>query len=80
MIREVKALGMEDLRHAGYAQGRSGGKLKEAGLDYYNHNLDTDAEFYDQVITTHTHADRIDTIAQVRRPGSRSARAASRSG
>jgi biotin synthase len=44
-------------------------KLKEAGLDYYNHNLDTDAEFYDQVITTHTHADRVDTIAQVRQAG-----------
>jgi biotin synthase len=44
-------------------------QLKEAGLDYYNHNLDTDSEFYDQVITTHKHADRVDTISQVRQAG-----------
>jgi biotin synthase-like enzyme len=44
-------------------------ELKEAGLDYYNHNLDTDASFYGQVITTHKHADRIDTLGQVREAG-----------
>ena len=44
-------------------------KLKEAGLDYYNHNVDTDADFYDKVITTRKHSDRIDTIAQVREAG-----------
>ncbi len=43
--------------------------MKEAGLDYYNHNLDTSPEFYGQVITTHTQADRFDTLAQVRSAG-----------
>ena len=69
MIREVKALGMETCVTLGMLKVGQADKLKEAGLDYYNHNLDTDAEFYDQVITTHTHADRVDTIAQVRQAG-----------
>ncbi len=69
MIREVKALGMETCVTLGRLKDGQAEKLKEAGLDYYNHNLDTDAEFYDQVITTHTHADRVDTIAQVRQAG-----------
>lgn len=69
MIREVKALGMETCVTLGMLKDGQAGKLKEAGLDYYNHNLDTDAEFYDKVITTHTHADRVDTIAQVRQAG-----------
>ena len=69
MIREVKALGMETCVTLGMLKDSQAEKLKEAGLDYYNHNLDTDAEFYDQVITTHTHADRVDTIAQVRHAG-----------
>ena len=69
MIREVKALGMETCVTLGMLKDGQAAKLKEAGLDYYNHNLDTDAEFYGQVITTHTHEDRIDTIAQVREAG-----------
>ncbi len=69
MIREVKALGMETCVTLGMLKDGQADKLKEAGLDYYNHNLDTDAEFYDKVITTHTHADRVDTIAQVRQAG-----------
>ena len=69
MIREVKALGMETCVTLGMLKDGQADKLKEAGLDYYNHNLDTDADFYDQVITTHTHADRVDTIAQVRQAG-----------
>lgn len=69
MIREVKALGLETCVTLGMLKDGQADKLKEAGLDYYNHNLDTDAEFYDQVITTHTHADRVDTIAQVRQAG-----------
>lgn len=69
MIREVKSLGMETCVTLGMLKDGQADKLKEAGLDYYNHNLDTDAEFYDQVITTHTHADRVDTIAQVRQAG-----------
>jgi biotin synthase len=69
MIRGVKALGMETCVTLGMLKDGQAQKLKEAGLDYYNHNVDTDAEFYDQVITTHTHADRLDTIAQVRAAG-----------
>jgi biotin synthase len=69
MIREVKALGMETCVTLGMLKDGQAQKLKEAGLDYYNHNLDTDAEFYDRVITTHTHADRLDTLAQVRAAG-----------
>lgn len=69
MIREVKALGLETCVTLGMLKDGQADKLKEAGLDYYNHNLDTDAEFYAQVITTHKHADRIDTIAQVRQAG-----------
>jgi biotin synthase len=69
MIREVKALGMETCVTLGMLKDDQAQRLKEAGLDYYNHNLDTDAEFYEQVITTHTHADRLDTIAQVRAAG-----------
>jgi biotin synthase len=69
MIREVKALGMETCVTLGMLKDGQAGKLKEAGLDYYNHNVDTDSEFYGKVVTTHTHADRIDTIAQVRAAG-----------
>ena len=69
MIREVKALGMETCVTLGMLKDGQAQKLKEAGLDYYNHNVDTDAEFYDKVITTHKHSDRIDTIAQVRAAG-----------
>lgn len=69
MIREVKALGMETCVTLGMLKAGQAGELKAAGLDYYNHNLDTDAAFYDKVITTHTHADRMDTIAQVREAG-----------
>ena len=69
MIREVKSLGMETCVTLGMLQEGQAEQLKEAGLDYYNHNVDTDAEFYDKVITTHTHADRLDTIAMVRGAG-----------
>ena len=69
MIREVKALGMETCVTLGMLKDDQAQKLKDAGLDYYNHNVDTDAAFYDKVITTHSHADRLDTIAQVRAAG-----------
>ena len=69
MVREVKALGLETCVTLGMLKDGQAEKLKEAGLDYYNHNLDTDSEFYGQVITTHKHADRVDTIAQVRQAG-----------
>jgi biotin synthase len=69
MIREVKALGLETCVTLGMLKDGQATQLKAAGLDYYNHNLDTDAEFYDQVITTHKHSDRVDTISQVRQAG-----------
>ena len=69
MIREVKSLGMEACVTLGMLQDGQAEKLKEAGLDYYNHNLDTDAEFYGQVISTHTHQDRLNTIDKVRNAG-----------
>ena len=69
MVREVKALGMQTCVTLGMLKDGQATKLKEAGLDYYNHNLDTDKEFYGQVIKTHTHDDRIDTLEQVREAG-----------
>ena len=69
MVKEVKALGLETCVTLGMLKPGQAEQLKEAGLDYYNHNLDTASEFYGQVITTHTHADRLDTLAQVRDAG-----------
>ncbi|GHT93014.1 biotin synthase [Betaproteobacteria bacterium] len=69
MVREVKALGMQTCVTLGMLKEGQAEKLKDAGLDYYNHNLDTDKEFYGQVIRTHTHDDRLDTLEQVRDAG-----------
>jgi biotin synthase len=69
MVREVKALGMQTCVTLGMLKDGQAEKLKEAGLDYYNHNLDTDKEFYGQVIKTHTQDDRLDTLEQVREAG-----------
>ncbi|MEY2631420.1 MAG: hypothetical protein RIR00_74 [Pseudomonadota bacterium] len=69
MVREVKALGMQTCVTLGMLKDGQAAKLKEAGLDYYNHNLDTDSEFYGQVIKSHTHDDRLDTLDQVRDAG-----------
>jgi biotin synthase len=69
MVREVKALGMQTCVTLGMLKQGQAGKLKDAGLDYYNHNLDTDKDFYGQVIKTHTHDDRLDTLDQVREAG-----------
>ena len=69
MVREVKALGLETCVTLGMLKPGQAEQLKAAGLDYYNHNLDTASEFYGQVITTHSHADRLDTLAQVRDAG-----------
>ena len=69
MVREVKALGLETCVTLGMLKGDQALQLKEAGLDYYNHNLDTAPEFYGQIITTHTLADRLDTLDQVRSAG-----------
>ncbi len=69
MVREVKALGMQTCVTLGMLRDGQAEKLKDAGLDYYNHNLDTDKEFYGQVIKSHTHDDRLDTLEQVREAG-----------
>ena len=69
MIREVKALGLETCMTLGMLSEQQSDKLAEAGLDYYNHNLDTSAEFYGEVITTRTYQDRLNTLANVRNSG-----------
>ncbi len=66
MVRTVKALGLETCVTLGMLTQAQATRLKEAGLDYYNHNLDTSAEFYDHVITTRSYQDRLDTLAHVR--------------
>ena len=69
MIREVKALGLETCMTLGMLSEDQSEKLADAGLDYYNHNLDTSKEFYGEVITTRTYQDRLNTLANVRKSG-----------
>jgi biotin synthase len=69
MVTEVKALGMETCVTLGMLTGAQADRLKDAGLDYYNHNLDTSPEFYGEIITTRTYKDRLDTLEEVRRAG-----------
>ena len=69
MISEVKALGLETCLTAGMLGEGQAEQLKDAGLDYYNHNLDTAPEFYGQIITTRTYQDRLDTLERVRAQG-----------
>jgi biotin synthase len=69
MIREVKALGLETCATLGMLSGAQAGALKEAGLDYYNHNLDTDPELYGDIIHTRDMQDRFDTLSHVRDAG-----------
>jgi biotin synthase len=69
MVQGVKALGMEACVTLGMLREGQAKKLKEAGLDYYNHNLDTDQEFYEQVIQSHSHQDRLDTLNEVQEAG-----------
>jgi biotin synthase len=66
MISEVKAMGLETCATLGMLNEGQASQLKEAGLDYYNHNLDTAPEFYGDVITTRTYQDRLDTLDSVR--------------
>jgi biotin synthase len=66
MIREVHALGLESCATLGMLTAAQAAELKAAGLDYYNHNLDSSAEFYAEIITTRTYQDRLDTLAAVR--------------
>jgi biotin synthase len=66
MIRGVRQLGLETCVTLGMLSLKQAHRLKDAGLDYYNHNLDTSAEFYGEVITTRTYRDRLETLAHVR--------------
>ncbi len=69
MVREVRALGMETCATLGMLTPAQASELKEAGLDYYNHNIDTSEEFYSEIITTRTYQDRLDTLSAVRDAG-----------
>lgn len=69
MIREVKALGLETCATLGMLSGAQATALKAAGLDYYNHNIDTDPEYYGAIIHTREMRDRLDTLAHVRDAG-----------
>jgi biotin synthase len=69
MVREVKALGMETCMTLGMLSDEQARALADAGLDYYNHNLDTAPELYGAIISTRTYQDRLDTLARVRSVG-----------
>lgn len=69
MVRSVKEMGMETCLTLGMLTRQQADQLKAAGLDYYNHNLDTSPEFYGEVITTRTFQDRLDTLEYVREAG-----------
>ena len=69
MVEGVKALGLETCATLGMLTGGQAQRLKESGLDYYNHNLDTSPEFYGEIITTRTYQDRLETLDHVREAG-----------
>lgn len=69
MVRGVKALGLETCATLGMLEDGQADRLKQAGLDYYNHNLDTAPEFYDNVVSTREYQDRLDTLGRVRNAG-----------
>ncbi|NNP74699.1 biotin synthase BioB [Acinetobacter sp. Ac_3412] len=69
MVREVKALGLETCMTLGMLNASQAERLKDAGLDYYNHNLDTSREYYSHIISTRTFDDRLDTLDHVRQAG-----------
>jgi biotin synthase len=69
MVEGVKALGLETCATLGMLTGAQAQRLKQSGLDYYNHNLDTSPEYYGDIITTRTYQDRLDTLGHVRAAG-----------
>jgi biotin synthase len=69
MVREVRDIGLETCMTLGMLDAGQAQELKEAGLDYYNHNLDTDPAFYGSIITTRCYQDRLDTLEHVRAAG-----------
>jgi biotin synthase len=69
MVAGVKQLGLESCATLGMLTARQAKRLQEAGLDYYNHNLDTSPDYYGEIITTRTYQDRLTTLAHVRAAG-----------
>lgn len=69
MVKGVRALGLETCMTLGMLSAMQARELAEAGLDYYNHNIDTSPEFYAEIVTTRSHADRLETVALVRDAG-----------
>jgi biotin synthase len=69
MVEAVKAMGMETCVTLGMLTAPQASRLKDAGLDYYNHNLDTSPEYYPQIVSTRTYQDRLDTLDHVRSAG-----------
>jgi len=68
-VKQVSALGLETCATLGMLSGEQAASLKNAGLDYYNHNLDTSEDYYKEIITTRTYQDRLDTLEHVRSAG-----------
>jgi biotin synthase len=71
MVKSVRALGMETCATLGMLTSEQARELKDAGLDYYNHNIDTSESYYSKIITTRTYQDRLDTLEAVRNAGIR---------
>ncbi|MGH8455190.1 MAG: biotin synthase BioB, partial [Nevskiales bacterium] len=69
MVTAVKAMGLETCMTLGMLKAQQAQRLADAGLDYYNHNLDTSPEYYTEIISTRTYQDRLDTLANVRDAG-----------
>ena len=69
MVRQVKSLGLETCMTLGMLEEHQARELADAGLDYYNHNLDTSEKYYNHIITTRTYQDRLDTLENVRKAG-----------
>lgn len=69
LIKEVKALGLETCMTLGMLDDQQAAQLADAGLDYYNHNLDTSRRYYEQVVSTRSYDERLDTLAHVRNSG-----------
>ncbi|MGP4123776.1 MAG: biotin synthase BioB [Sodalis sp. (in: enterobacteria)] len=69
MVRGVKAMGLETCMTLGMLKDRQAQRLADAGLDFYNHNLDTSPEFYENIVATRSYQDRLDTLSKVRQAG-----------
>ncbi len=69
IVREVKGLGLETCATLGMLDAEQARQLKDAGLDYYNHNIDTSPDYYEEIVSTHTFRERLDTLRHVRAAG-----------